>query len=177
MLGLYGKLSENLMLFVLVSFIFMSVFGMGIGMEMANGEMSSCPFMADQTTMCQMNVAEHIAKWQEAVTGIPIKLLAFATTLLALAFVGPIKLRAQPKELPAFSARLLAHYKINLGKVFDRLLIAFSSGILKPKIYAPARAGFAYILKNYHEYKITNCSCRYRYSCRRISLPFLWIRV
>ena len=133
-MSLSKKCSENLTAFVLMSFVFMSVLGMG----MADGEMASCPFMAHQAAMCQMNVAEHIAKWQEAVTGIPIKLLVFATILLTLAFVGPIKLRAQPKELPAFSARLLAYHKINLGKVFDPLLIAFVSGILKPKIYVPA---------------------------------------
>ena len=134
MMSLSKKCSENLTAFVLMSFVFMSVLGMGT----ADGEMASCPFMAHQAAMCQMNVAEHIAKWQEAVTGIPIKLLVFATILLTLAFAGPIKLRAQSKELPAFSARLLAYHKINLGKVFDPLLVAFSSGILKPKIYAPA---------------------------------------
>ena len=138
MMSLSKKFSENLTAFVLTSFIFMSVLGVGIGMEMADGEMSSCPFMAHQAAMCQMNVAEHIAKWQEAINGIPIKLLAFATILLTLAFAGPIKLRAQPKELPALSARLFAYHKINLQRVFDPLLIAFSNGILKPKIYSPA---------------------------------------
>lgn len=138
MLTSRGKLSENLILFVLVSLIFMSLLGMGVGMEMANGEMSSCPFMVHQATMCQMGATEHIAKWQEAVTGMPIKLLAFAAILLALAFAGPLMVRAQPKELPAISARLLAYHKINLKRVFDVFVIAFSNGILKPKIYEPA---------------------------------------
>jgi len=50
-----GKLSENLIPLVLASFVFMSLFGMGIGMDMKDGQMSSCPF--GTVAKCSLNLA------------------------------------------------------------------------------------------------------------------------
>lgn len=140
MLGLHGKLSENFIIFVLASFAFMSILGMGVGMEMKDGKMSSCPFTAGQETMCQMNITEHIAQWQQAFLGILTKtdFLALAVALLIAIIASFIKSFPQLKKLTAPTAQFLAYHRANCAKVFDQLLVAFSDGILNPKIYEPA---------------------------------------
>ena len=63
----WGKLSENLTFFIFISFVFASIFGIGMGMEINDGQMSSCPFMAEHATMCQMNVTEHILAYSNGI--------------------------------------------------------------------------------------------------------------
>lgn len=140
MLGLRRKLSENLAIFVLASFAFVSILGVGIGMEMTDSQMSSCPFMAGQTTMCQMSVTEHITQWQEAFLGIPTKtnLLALAMVLLTVVVIPFVKPFSQFEKLTELAARLFAYHKAHFVKIFDPFLLAFSDGILNPKIYEPA---------------------------------------
>jgi hypothetical protein len=140
MFSLRGKLSENLIIFVLASFAFMSLFGISMGMEARDGQMSSCPFMASEASLCQMSVTEHISQWQQAFLGIPSKtnFLALALILAAAVLVTFAKSLFQPKKLTELAARLFAYRKKNLVRVFDPLLIAFSDGILNPRIYEPA---------------------------------------
>lgn len=141
MFGLHGKLSENLIIFVLASFAFTSILGIGMSMEIKDGRMSSCPFVADQATMCQMSVTEHITQWQQAFLGIPSKtsFLALSVVFLIAILVSLIKPSSQLKKLIAsIMARFLAYYRVDFIKAFDPLLVAFSDGILNPKIYEPA---------------------------------------
>lgn len=132
MFGLNRKLSENLALPILISFAFAGLLGVGMGMEMTDNQMSSCPFMANQAVMCQMSVTEHITRWQQALLGIPTKanLLALIVVLLVMVAVSSAK---------PFAARLFAYQKSCFVKNLDPPLIAFSDGILNPKIYEPAR--------------------------------------
>lgn len=171
MLGLRGKLSQNLIfaseptgesllspgasdakiylsrfvtastIFILASFAFMSILGVGMSMETKDGQMSGCPFMAGQAAMCQMSVTEHVTQWQQAFLGIPAKanFLALVVALLIMALASFIESFSRLKKLTASTARFLAYHKVNCGKVFDPLLVAFSDGILNPKIYEPAR--------------------------------------
>lgn len=140
MLDLRGKLSKNFIIFVFVSFAFMSILGMGMSMETKDGQMSGCPFMTGRATICRMNVTEHIAKWQQAFLGIPTKtnFLALAAALLITALVSFIKPFLQLKKLTVSTVRFLVYRRANFAKVFDPLLVAFSDGILNPKIYEPA---------------------------------------
>lgn len=137
--SLRQKLSENLILLVLASFVFISIFGMSAGLK--NGEMSSCPFMIDQESMCEMSVTEHITKWQAVLTGIPTNttLIMFALVLLATALIPFVKPFSELKNLSALTARMLAYQRAHFAKIFDPLLLAFSDGILNPKIYEPVR--------------------------------------
>ena len=141
MFSLRAKLAENLVLFVLASFAFMSIFGVGIGMTVQDGQMSSCPFMAGQETMCQMSVTQHIVQWQRAFLGIPKgDFLALAVILLAIVLIPFAKPFSKLEKLTEFTAQLFAHEKAHPLKVFDPLLLAFSDGILNPKIYEPAHS-------------------------------------
>ena len=135
-----GKLFKNFIPFVFASFVFASLFGMGISMEMKDGQMSSCPFVASQASICQMSVTEHISQWQQAFLGIPTKtnLLALALLLLAV-FVIPFAKPLTKIKQNELAIRLISYCKTAATKIFDPLLLAFSDGILNPKIYALAR--------------------------------------
>lgn len=141
MSSLCGKLSENLILFTFISFIFVSILGVGMSMKMTDGQMSSCPFTTGQTAMCQMSATEHIAKWHQTFLGIPTKtnLLALAMLFLAIVSIPFVKPLSQFEKLTELAARLFAYHKAHFVKIFDPLLLAFSDGILNSKIYEPAR--------------------------------------
>ena len=126
--------------FILASFVFMSLFGIGIGMEMKDGQMSSCPFTTSQASICQMGVAAHISQWQQAFLGIPTEtnLLALALLLLAV-FVIPFAKPFTKIKQNELAIRLISYCKTAATKIFDPLLLAFSDGILNPKVYEPAR--------------------------------------
>ena len=141
MFSLRAKLAENLVLFVLASFAFMSIFGVGIGMTVKDGQMSSCPFMASEASMCQMGATEHISQWQRALLGIPKgDFLALEVLLFAIVLIPFAKTFFKLEKLTEFTAQLFAHEKAHPLKVFDPLLLAFSGGILNPKIYEPAHS-------------------------------------
>lgn len=137
---MHKNFSENLIIFVFASFAFASILGVGMSMEMTDGKMSGCPFMASQATLCQMSVTEHISQWQQAFLGIPTKTdsLAFVVILLAAIITPFTKLFSQFEKQREFAARLLAYCKTHIAKTFNPLLFAFSDGILNPKIYEPA---------------------------------------
>lgn len=139
MFSLHGKLSENLIIFVLASFAFVNILGMGMSMETKDGQMSGCPFMAGQATMCQMSVTEHIAKWQQAFLGILTKgnFLALVLFLLFLVVIPFTKLFFQIKATKQ-TAHVSSYRRNTFAKVFDPLLVAFSDGILNPRIYETA---------------------------------------
>jgi hypothetical protein len=140
MFSVHKNPSENLTIFVLASFAFASILGIGMSMEMKDDQMSSCPFMISQATLCQMSVTEHIAKWQQSLLGIPTKtnFLVLVVVLLAVVIISFIKL-SQLKALKERAARLFAYQKTYFLEIFDPLLLAFSNGIINPKIYEPAR--------------------------------------
>lgn len=136
MFSLRKKVFANLMLFTIISFVFMSILGIGVGMKMKDGQMSSCLFTAGQVTICQMNIVEHIAQWQQAFVGIPIKANFFALALLIIiASILFVKLFCKLEKLTKLTTQLFVYHKANFVKVFNSLLIAFSDGILNTKIY------------------------------------------
>jgi hypothetical protein len=113
--------------------------GMSIDMEIADGQMSSCPFMTNEKSMCQMSITQHIALWQQALLGVPTKknLLSLAIVLLAATLILLAKLFSKIEELTRFASRLFSCRRAHLVKFVDPLLLAFSDGILNPKIYEP----------------------------------------
>ena len=120
----------------LVGFLVFSHFGM----EMGVGEqMTNCPFMPGQAAMCTMSPLEHIVQWQQAFLGI-LKgdFLALEALLLAIVLIPFAKPFSKLEKLTELAAQLLAYQKTHLIKVFDPLLLAFSDGILNPRIYEPA---------------------------------------
>jgi len=108
---------------------------LNFSMPMQDGKMANCPLMNNSSSFCQMGVTEHIAKWQEMFLAIPfsgVLLTLLLGIVLAVWYLSqrtyfslspPLKLKFYKKEHPDI-------------KLFDNLLLAFSNGILHPKIYA-----------------------------------------
>ena len=95
--------------------------------------------MASGVSLCQMSATEHISQWQQTFLGVPNKtnFLALALLLAAAVLLTFAKSLFQPKKLTELAAQLFAHHKEHVVKVFDPLLLSFSDGILKPRIYEP----------------------------------------
>lgn len=138
---MHDKISEIILPLVLASFLFAAVFSIAGGMKMKDGQMSSCPFTANQASICQMSIMEHIDQWQQAFLGIPTKsnILILALLLIAFAVIPFVKYFSQTKQLEV-AVRLRSYFRDTASKILNPLILAFSDGILSPKIYEPARS-------------------------------------
>ncbi len=129
---------KQYLLLVLTTFIFVSLFGMSLTMSMdKNGKMSNCPFMNNSSSICQMSVGDHIAKWRGLFEASPqlnafFLLLALFTTAI---FVKRVRtnLAFAPPSYVSYKRYKQNHLDTNL---FNNLIVAFSDGILHPQVYA-----------------------------------------
>ncbi len=126
------------LLLVLLTFVFISVFGMNMTMTMQkDGKMSNCPFMMNNSSsFCQMSVAEHIQKWQEMFAAIASRQISISFILAALLipFIYSLtQLTLAPPLTQIFQRYSKEHPDI---RAFNPLLSAFSNGILHPQVYA-----------------------------------------
>lgn len=137
MLDKRNKISEIIFILMLASFLFTAAFGVAASMEMKDGQMSACPFMANQASMCDMGIADHIGKWQQAFLGVPAKnnvLTLIQLLASALAAIPFIKYFLEIKR-PELTVYLRSYFRETASKIPNSLLLAFSDGILNPKIY------------------------------------------
>ncbi len=124
--------SKNVIVLGLVAFLvmsFWSLFSMSMNM---NGQMVNCPFMNDLSNLCPMSVSEHINQWQQFFTIIREKIILLYPFVLLLV-VSLIIGKKTCNSLQRYR-HYLYRYKPEI-KLFNNLLIAFSQGILNPKIY------------------------------------------
>ena len=122
----------------IITFLVMSFWGLYSMPMDEHGKMADCPFMNDSASLCQMSVTEHIARWQQLFTAIPEKNLLFSALILLTALLM-VLFSIVPKIRDKLLFQRFLHYfyrrkpEINL---FNHLLLAFSQGILNPRIYA-----------------------------------------
>ncbi|KKR51350.1 MAG: hypothetical protein UT84_C0001G0035 [Candidatus Curtissbacteria bacterium GW2011_GWA1_40_16] len=99
-----------------------------------SGKMSSCLFVAANSTTCQMSVGEHLLEWQETfVASISSNFIYILSLLAILLPVTFIKFGGNdpPPLLPK------RHDKENSAlNIFNYLLCALSKGLVHPEIYA-----------------------------------------
>jgi len=130
---------QTLAILVAGAFLFGAAFSMSFGMQLdRNNNMSGCPFMLEKTSVCSMGVAEHIAKWQQLFTAVFSKSdgLAFIILFLFAAVLFIIFVRRSDVSL---LARVLSPPIPKTEpevKLFNQLVVAFSQGILNPRLYA-----------------------------------------
>lgn len=129
---------RTLALVIVGIYVLSALFGMSFGMQSdMQGNMSNCPF-AQQASMCSMNFLEHITKWQQLFTTVFPKSDTIASALfLFLALVLFVTFaRGSPRvcSARARSSPILKN-KPN-ARLFNGMIVAFSKGILHPKIYA-----------------------------------------
>ncbi len=131
----YGKVFVALAigaLFLLGSLGFMH-FGMS---EMGGVPTSNCPLMPGMTSVCNMNLLEHVAAWQSMFTTIipaektfALMLLFLFALLSARALVAKIKWTFGPPQnhiLQRTRSLFVPHYALQE---------AFSNGIIHPKVF------------------------------------------
>ena len=129
--------SKNIIALGLIAFLvmsFWSLLSMSMGMD---GHMTNCPFMNGSSSLCQMNVSEHLNQWKQSFSMIREKNLLSLFFLLAIIFAVTLILNNKTDDKIAYQ-RFRGHlykYKPEI-KLFDFLLVAFSDGIIRSKIYA-----------------------------------------
>ncbi len=109
------------------------------GMMESDGSMSACPFMSDTTTLCPMTVTQHLSQWQSLLRAIlppaqSLVLLAVALLLIfwTVQYINPLRLLNPPNHALIFFYR----WYLLMIRSLDRMLLAFSDGILNSRLFA-----------------------------------------
>lgn len=97
-----------------------------------HGMVSPCPLMQDRSTMCPMNVAEHIAKWQQLFSA-PVNAKDILASLASVVVLSILLWQAPTAESPP---RARAYRLRNRASIlFDPVRVALSRGTLQPLLY------------------------------------------
>lgn len=121
----------------LLAFIFIGLFGMNLSTmsKDTDGKMANCPLISSSSSICQMGILEHISKWQQMFQAPPFTNISILF-LLGLFFTATVSYIGKHFSLaPLLSIKLNYYQKEHPDIGFDKLLLAFSDGILHPKIY------------------------------------------
>lgn len=120
----------------LLAVIAIAIFGPGhfFGMETkSDGTMRGCIFSGN-AALCSMGLIEHITQWQNLFSAIPIK------TILALGIIVLISLVLGQRRQNLLSGQMdlpkqFSNANDHGASIFNPLKLAFSQGILHPKVY------------------------------------------
>lgn len=128
---------KKFILFIFLSFLVMSLFGMNLPMNQdEHGQMSNCPFMVGSFSFCQMNLINHLTTWQglfRATSSLYKIVLLIAITIFTLYSLIEKIINSPPLVCFPFWYRL--NQKNNF---FNYLNYVFSQGILHSKIFIDA---------------------------------------
>lgn len=130
--------SKNIVVLGVIAFLVMSFWGLSAMQMDKDGKMIHCPFMDHSASFCQMSLGEHINQWQQMFTIVKEKsLFLFSMSLLILLFsiLFTITLRTYYQLKFQSLRNYLYRHKPEI-KLFNRMLLAFSDGIIHSKIYA-----------------------------------------
>ncbi len=130
--------SKNIIILGILSFLVMSFWSLYFMPLNNHGQMLNCPFMNSLSNFCQMGVTEHINQWRQYFLAIRSKnsLLFFSALLF---FFTVMIFSVNKKEYDKLKFRKFYNYIYQYNpeiKFFDYILVAFSRGIVHPKIYA-----------------------------------------
>ncbi len=128
---------KNIVILGIIAFLAISFWG-SYSMLDKNGKMTSCPFMKDSSSICQMSVFEHISQWKQLFNLIQERnLLSFLSTFLVSLTVISFATNTQVyNKLKLQRFRNYFYWYKPEVKLFDRLVIAFSQGNIHSQIYA-----------------------------------------
>ncbi|GEM_PF-1802473 len=121
---------------VMVALLALATIGM-YSMTGSDGMMVACPLMSETATLCPMTLMEHLSQWQAMTRAVVPQGLLLLAALLFLVFwiVQPIhrlRLLNPPNSISIFFYR---RYQSQIRSL-NRMLLAFSDGILNPKLFA-----------------------------------------
>lgn len=134
---MFDKKSKLIIMVGIIAFLAMSFSGLYSMPMDEHGEMRDCPFMKNSAYLCQMSVIEHIVHWRQ------LFILIMDNNFSLLFFVFfffPVLLSFMNSKVrdKLFSQRFYKSFCRDKPeiKLFNYLLIAFSQGILHPRVYA-----------------------------------------
>ncbi len=118
---------------ILLSFVYILTFGVQMSMPTDDmGKMSDCPF-SDVEVLCQMSVFEHLARFQQAFLGMPIKTIILSLLLVLFGlFLSDNQTRAAIQKSRLLSLKRLR----NFHPILSDFTLALSDGIVQPKLFA-----------------------------------------
>ncbi|OGL88593.1 hypothetical protein A3H75_00235 [Candidatus Uhrbacteria bacterium RIFCSPLOWO2_02_FULL_51_9] len=133
----YSNTQKTRRIFLIVSaglLLVTATLGVKMNMMMDGGDMAmaGCPFM-ETGSLCQMTVAEHLRVWESLLTAVThpefflaLLLIVIATGFFFLISTGP----------PLFVVAAEQYRRRPDTALFRPLLLAFSDGIIHPKLYS-----------------------------------------
>ncbi len=124
-----------LTLSILALFVAMVIFGLHASMMTdKDGNMSKCPLTNGISSICPMNVFEHIGMWQSLFTTIvPVIILFF----FALTFLSVSSLFKNLNNVNSMWNRFLLYQRQSFTfQPFDYLRLVFRKAILNPKVFS-----------------------------------------
>ena len=131
-------MKKQFVFILILLFLFLSVFGMNMSMSMdKTGKMTNCPFMNGSSSLCKMGVTDHMSKWLQMFQAVSVSSI-FSLFVLGLFFIAwSFSQRTYFSLAPPKTISLKLYQKEHSdSNLFNNLLVAFSDGILHPKIYA-----------------------------------------
>lgn len=107
--------------------------------EMGHEMLVGCPYTEDSSSMCPMNLGDHLGIWKQNFTSFIPELSKILIVSLFLAFTPVALLVLFIRYFPLI--RYLGDFENkNLHfKLFDWILLSLRRGILEPKIYAEVK--------------------------------------
>jgi len=125
--------SKNIVALGIVAFLAMSFWSLfSMSMDM-NGHMANCPFMDSLSSFCQMSASEHITQWQQFFAMTKEKNLLLSLFFLCVAVFA---IQKAYDKLRHQHFRNYFYQHTPEIKLFNYFALAFSQGLIHPKIYA-----------------------------------------
>lgn len=128
------KVLAGIMLTFLLGAMFVSLFHMSSGMNMA-GDMANCPSMTHDEVLCPMSLADHIGAWKSVFLALAptiTLLLMGAVALVLLVSIAPHMLASKLRSAPVLYIQLRERVYTFCYRAFQEL---FANGILHPKLF------------------------------------------
>ena len=130
--------SKNILALGIIAFLVMSFWTLYSMPTDDMGRMVNCPFMNNVPGFCQMSLSEHISLWQQTFTATQAREL-LVPLLALLVLVASFFSVAVEKVYDTLKYQSLYYYFYERRPeimVFNHLRLAFSDGLIHPKIYA-----------------------------------------
>ena len=135
------KMNKNILrvflLTFVLSFIIISNLGLNLSMNIdKQGHVTHCPFMNDKDNVCPMTFSEHLLRWEEMFTA-TMKSKAFQSYLFVF-LVAVLYFIHQRSHTKQSNSDITYKYYKDRHKdslLFNYLTLAFSDGIINPKLY------------------------------------------
>lgn len=131
------SITKYLAIITIFSLSFLGIVGLNLSMDVEDSsQMSNCLFTPVASGQCQMNISDHLSKWQGMfLTVLDSSLILILFTILSLGLIFSV-IRYSSIDPPQLYLYERLKKENSRLKLFDYLLQAMSRGILHSRVYA-----------------------------------------